>query len=890
MDLIVTHVGADFDALASVIAAQKLYPQAKAILPGSAQKNVREFLSLWKDEFRLDTEKEIDLDSVTRLIIVETRLKSRIGMASQIVDKGEVEIHIFDHHPKTKQDIKPEKEISANVGATVSLLVKIIKKRKMPLTPIEATVMALGIYEDTNSLTSQTTTKLDIDVVGFLFSQGANLSAVSSYLKRELTQRQLSILSDLINKTEVVTIKGIDIAISFLKIEKFVEDFALLVHKLIDIENFNVLFAFAEDATGTIRMVARSNLSYINIAKVTSHFGGGGHPYAASAKIKGISSEQVKLKLLNILKRTIRPKIYAEDIGSFKIRTVSPDETINEVRKLMKKLKVTGMAVAEKDRLVGIITKADLAKAIHRGFGHSRIKGYMNIRPVTTTSKAPLQKIRRLMLEEDVGYLPIVKRGKLLGMVTREDLLKVVYHDLITPRKSSKRKRPFISPVAVNVSQNLKSRLPGHIYNILKFIGKRADNLHYKAFCVGGFIRDLLLGVENFDIDIVVEKNAIRFGKILASKLKGSLVVHKKFGTATIVMPWTGKGKRGPEKKKEKFKIDIATARTEQYPYPAALPTVKFASIKQDLYRRDFTINAMAVSVNRNNFGDLIDFFGGQRDLKMKKIRILHNLSFLEDPTRIFRAVRFEQRYNFRIEPHTEELIKTAVTLDMFGRTQKQRIRDEIILILSEDKPIKALLGMNQLHELRFIDPKLKLNKDMIKLFESIEETCAWYKLSFMKKRVIDSWIIYFMAMVNSLALKEIKSMCERFVFTKGDTKRLLSAKMGANRIAQLLDRKEDMKPSQIYMYLEPLSYEVILFIMAKTKTKEAKGRISLFFTKYNSIKLRITGIDLKKIGLTPGPTYKKVLNKILYAKLDGRIKSKQDEIGLAEKLIGKTK
>lgn len=886
MDLIVTHIGADFDALASVIVAKKLYPHAKAVLPGSPQKNVREFLSLWKDEFKLDTEKEIDLNIITRLIIVETRNATRIGRAAQILDKEEIKIHIFDHHPKTKADIKGEKEISANVGATVSLLVKILKKKKIPITAIEATLMALGIYEDTNSLTSQTTTRLDIDAVGFLFSQGGNLSVVSSYLKHELTQRQLSILSDLINKTEVVTINGVDIGISFLKAEGYIEDFALLVHKLIDIENFNVVFAFVEETAGTIHMVARSNLSYVNVAKVVSHFGGGGHAYAASAKIKGIGSKQVKLKLLNILKRNIKPKIYAEDIASTKVATVSPEQSVSEVRKLMKKFKVSGMPVIKKDKLVGIITEAGLAKAIRHGFGHSRIKGYMDIRPITITSKTPLHKIRRLMFEENIGHLSILKKGKLLGMVRRENLLKVVYHDLITSTKAPRRKKIIVSPAVKNVSKKLKSCLPRHIYNILRFIGRQADSLHYKAFCVGGFMRDLLLGVENFDIDIVVEKNAIRFGRILAKKLGGSLVIHKKFGTTTIVMPWKGKGKRGPERKEEGFKIDIATARTEQYQYPAALPTVKFAPIKQDLYRRDFTINAMAVSINKKSFGDLIDFFSGQRDLKTKKIRVLHNLSFVEDPTRIFRAVRFEQRYNFKIEPHTEELIRTAVNLDMFGRTQKQRIRDEIILILSEDKPIKALLRMNQLHELRFIDPKLKLNKEMIKLFEAIEETYIWYKLSFLKKRVIDNWIIYFMGLVNSLTLNQVKSMCERFVFTKGDQKRLISCKMVANKIDKLLDRKNNMLPSQIYKYLQPLSYEVILFIMAVTKTKEAKKRILSFFTKYNSTRLSITGADLKRIGLVPGPTYSKILDKTLYAKLDGKIKNKKDEIKLAKKLI----
>jgi len=411
------------------------------------------------------------------------------------------------------------------------------------------------------------------------------------------------------------------------------------------------------------------------------------------------------------------------------------------------------------------------------------------------------------------------------------------------------------------------------MYDLLIFIGQAADKKRYRVFCVGGSVRDLLLGIKNFDLDIVVEDNAIKFSRILANDLKGSLVVHKKFGTATIVIP-------------NRFKIDVATARTECYKYPASLPTVKFASIKEDLHRRDFTINAMAISINKNTFGELIDFFNGQRDLKAKEIRVLHNLSFVEDPTRIFRAVRFEQRFGFKIEPRTEGLIKTAVSLDMFGRTQKQRIRDEIILILSEDAPVSAVMRLNQLHELRFIHPRLKLHKHATSLFKAIDEACAWYKLSFLNKRPIDAWVIYFMALVNALTKNEIKSICEKFVFTKGDEKRIISCREKAKSLATQLDKKSQILPSAIYKNLEPLSYEVILFIMAATKTGQAKKRISLFFNKYNGKRLSITGEDLKATGLAPGPKYKNILDKILYAKLDGKVRNKQEELTMVKKII----
>ncbi|MBN1405045.1 MAG: CCA tRNA nucleotidyltransferase [Candidatus Omnitrophica bacterium] len=425
----------------------------------------------------------------------------------------------------------------------------------------------------------------------------------------------------------------------------------------------------------------------------------------------------------------------------------------------------------------------------------------------------------------------------------------------------------------MNLHKKIKLTAPAHISKLLKLIGSEADKLNYNAYCVGGFVRDILLGVKNYDIDIAVEQDGLKFAEILSGKLNGTLVVHKKFGTATIYISGGAK-------------IDIATARTEAYDEPAALPTVKFSSIKEDLYRRDFTINAMAVSLNRKNFGDLIDFFGGKNDLTAGKIRVLHGLSFVDDPTRIFRAVRFEQRYNFKIEPHTERLIKTAVSLDMIARTQKQRIRDEIILILSEEDPLKALIRMNRLHELRFIEPGMKLTKNTIRLFKAVRKARMRYTLLYKKKRPLHDWIIYFMAMLDGFTAGRVRAICEKFVFRKGDEKRLLSSAAKADTIARLMDKKSAVSPSRIYKSLEPLSYETIIFIMAKTRTLRARKRMHLFFTKYNGTRLKITGADLKKLNLAPGPRYKAIMDKVLYAKLDGKARTKEEEINLAKRLI----
>lgn len=432
----------------------------------------------------------------------------------------------------------------------------------------------------------------------------------------------------------------------------------------------------------------------------------------------------------------------------------------------------------------------------------------------------------------------------------------------------------------------MKKNLHPQIYKLIKLIGSLADKKGVKVFCVGGFVRDILLGVKNFDVDIVLEEKGIEFAKILADKLNGALVVHRRFQTATVIFnPSVFNNKTQPDKN-IKFKIDIATARKEYYEYPAALPKVSFSSIRQDLYRRDFSINAMAVCLNKGSFGRLTDFYNGQNDLKAKKIRTLHDLSFVEDPTRIFRAIRFEQRYNFTIEPHTENLIKKAVSLDMLGRTQKQRLRNEIILILSEPKPIKALVRMHELHKLKFIHEKLKFNNRIFKMFDSIEQSCAWFELSFIDKRPIERWLIYFAAIVDGLNLQQLKLVCEKFVFRKCDEKRIMLCKKEFNNIAGVLRYKRHIPSSAVFKYLEGLPYEVILFIMAKTASQAVKERISCFLREHNGVNLSITGKDLSALGISQGPRYKKLLDYILAQKIDGKIRTKEDELELARRSL----
>jgi tRNA nucleotidyltransferase (CCA-adding enzyme) len=879
MDLIVTHKNADFDALSSLVAAGKLYPKARLLLPGSQEKAVRNFLSLIKDKVRIEDEKTCRMDDVKRLVIVDNRHRSRIGEAASLLGKKGVKVHIYDHHPRTRFDIKADKDVSGEVGATVTILLEILEKEgKFDFTPLEATLMLLGIYEETGSLSYSPTTKLDVDMVSKLLGMGANLNAVSSYMNRELSGPELSVFVDLLQSVEVENVHGVDVAFSRVEAKHFMGEMGTVVHKLQEVENYPVFFVMFK--TGDrVKIMARSRKNFIDVNKLMAHFDGAGHASAASARVENRSPGEIKAEILRMLEEIIRPDVYAKDIMFSPVKTVSQEEKVRDIIRKLKRYGYRGAPVLNgSDQLVGMVTMGDLKKAIKRGMGHSRVKGYMHAPLVTVTPDTPLHELRRILIEEGKGRLPVVRGNELVGIVTRTDVLKKV-HSSLFPAQSGQ------VPDAFGVASKMGSMLPKKLTRLIRSISAEADARGISIFLVGGFVRDIFLGEKNYDLDIVVEGDAIKFGKVIADKLRGSLVVHKKFGTSTVVTDWPEW--LGPSLHPDnKFKIDIATARKETYAAPAALPTVKFSSLKVDLYRRDFTINAMAVRINKKDFGLFLDFFDGIKDLEKGVIRVLHDNSFIDDPTRIFRGVRFEQRFGFEIEKHTEYLIKHAVKQEMFRRTENQRIRDELILILKEKDPGKAVLRMRELHELRFIHPELVLKRSTRKVFADVKKAVQWYEGNAARKRKLDVWLINLMVMLNKLTPKQVDEVLEKFVFTRSESLRIRSYKRDGDRILRKLSSRKKMKPSAVYSVLEPFAHEVSLCIMAKTESAIARRRIKRFFTDYNGIKLSIRGDDIEKEGIVPGPRYKEVLQKVLYGKLDGKLTTKKEELDYMRKLV----
>ncbi|MGB5991823.1 MAG: CBS domain-containing protein, partial [Desulfobacterales bacterium] len=872
-----THINADFDALASMLAAQKLYPDSMAVFPGSQEKNLRNFfIKSMVYLFNMADIKDIDLYSVKKLVLVDTRQASRIGKLSAVLERPDVDIHIYDHHPPMSSDIKGHYEIHCATGATVTILTEILREKEIEISPDEATILCLGIYEDTGSFTFPSTTEKDFTAAAFLLSKGANLNVISNLISREISPEQVGLLNDMIQASTRYNIDSIEIVITSVSTDNYVSDFAFLVHKMVKMENLDAIFAIARMGD-KMYIIARSRIPEVDVGAIVTHLGGGGHTFAAAATIKGKTLVQIENELIEILYSKIKSRSRAKDLMSSPAITVDENVSCRDAGNLLTRYNINALLVTQKnndkENLQGFITRQIIEKAMYHGLDHIPIKEYMTTEMASVESDSELAEIQEKIIENKQRILPVVEKDIISGVITRTDLLNIlVRQSRHTGSDSPDVLKEHLHARTRNILKFMKERLTPRIIDVLKTIGEKAKEIGYDAYVVGGFVRDLFLYRNNEDIDIVIEGDGIEFAKKYAKIVGARIHSHSKFGTAVIIFP-------------DGFKIDVASARMEYYKFPAALPTVEMSSIKLDLYRRDFTINTLAIQLNPGRFGLLIDFFSAQKDLKEKIIRVLHNLSFVEDPTRVFRAIRFEQRFGFSIGKLTSRLIENAVKMGFFKRLSGRRVFAELRLILEEENPLSAISRMNEYHLLHVIHPSIILNNDLISLFKSVKKVLSWHDLLFLEEPYM-KWAVYFLALLRSCDKETVSEICKRFEIAPRHRSIFCKERFEADRFISRMERNLPVKNSTIYRGISVFNIELILYMMAATKNEALKRSISNYFTQLRHIETSIKGKDLKKLGLEPGPIYREILEAVLDGKLNGRIKTRSEELAFVKDYV----
>ncbi len=875
--VITTHVNADFDALASMLAAQKLYPEALVVFPGSQEKNLKNFfIDSMAYLFNMVDINRIDFDSITRLVLVDTRQTGRIGRLADLLDKPGIEIHIYDHHPSGDNDIKGKVEVHGQTGANVTILTEIIRDKEIPISADEATIMCLGIYEDTGSFTFPSTTERDFRAAAWLLSQGANLNVVSNLIARELSPEQVVLLNDMIQAVTRYYINGIEVVVTSVTMEKYMPDFAFLVQKMVKMENLDAIFAIAR-MENKIYVVARSRINEVDVGAILASLGGGGHPYAAAASIKGKTLAQTETRLVEVLYQKIRASRQAKDLMSSPAISINPDVTCKEARNIIARYNLNALLVTQKingsEKLCGYITRQVIDKALYHKLDQVQVKDYMTTEAATVGPDGDLIEIQKKIIDNKQRILPVVDKDTIVGVITRTDLLNIlVRRSQPLPDEGPDPAKEPPHAHTRNIVRFMKERLSADLIRNLQQIGEAADEIDAGAYVVGGFVRDLFLYRSDEDIDIVIEGDGIAFAKKYAKMVGARIHTHEKFGTAVVIFP-------------DGFKIDVASARMEYYKFPAALPVVEMSSIKLDLYRRDFTINTLAIQLNSNKFGTLIDFFSARKDIKEKIIRVLHNLSFVEDPTRVFRAIRFEQRFEFTIGKLTAGLISNAISMDFFRELSGKRVFIELRLILQEENPVAAIRRLDDFDLLKVIHPSIKLEKALMTTLNSAKKVLSWHDLLFLDESY-KKWIVYFLVLIRNCKPDISKEICRRFELKPDEAKILCSERFQADRCVFWLERNLPASDSVIYRKLYGFRTELILFMMAVAKKKAVKKAISHYFTDLRRTRLLLKGKDLKKMGLKPGPVYRQVMETVLDARLDGTLKSKKDEIEFARQLV----
>lgn len=881
MHIILTHEQADFDALASLLGAHLLDESAVPVLPRRMNRNVSAFLMLYGVDLPFVDPRDLGNEPIDNVTLVDTQSMVSIrGM----VDRPQV--RVIDHHPR-RENLPADWNVTIlDLGATTTLIVEALREHNGHLALVEATLLLLGIYEDTGSLTYSRTTARDLRAAAYLIEQGASLEIASDFLNLPLSPEQQALYDRLRRQANHYHIHGHTVIVAGGDAHEVESELSSIAHKLRDLLDPDALFLVIQ-TRGGVQIIARSTRDQIDVSEIAAHFGGGGHERAAAALIREGRRESIQAELVRILPAHVRPAINVAQIMSRGPQLLPPDTPAEEAARRMRRYGYEGYPVVQQGKVVGLLTR----RAVDRALAHKlnlTASSLMDAGEVTVTPETSVEDLQRLMTDSGWGQIPVVSPddGKIIGIVTRTDLLKTLAPHTRLPRYQ-------------NLANRLEAALPLTRLALLRCTAQLAHEKRLALYIVGGFVRDLLIGHPSQDFDLVVEGDAIALAHALADKYGGRVTSHARFGTAKwhIAPIRTRLANRLLAEKAAAdllsntrpvraedlpASLDLVSARTEFYTHPTALPTVERGSIKLDLHRRDFTINTLALRMDGNHYGELHDYWGGLDDLRQGLVRVLHSLSFVDDPTRMLRAVRFEQRFIFRIEPRTLELMLAAKTL--LDRVSGDRIRHEIDHILDESRRIAILDRLSDLSLLAAIHPALPWDSWLRTHLSALPARLPdedWQldaeegKSEFTRNLAYTIWFI-------RLAPDESQAIMRRLKFPAGLRRILLAA-------GDLWRAASDivlLPPSAVTRQLEEYPPLARYAVHLAADDPQVRDRLERFTHTWQFIVPLTDGHSLRALGIPPGPVYREILDLLRTAWLDGRINTPAEESDLLHQIL----
>jgi tRNA nucleotidyltransferase (CCA-adding enzyme) len=890
--VITTHQNSDFDALAAAVGASLLYPGARIVFGGSLNPNVREFVSLYGENLPIMNLRLIDQSKIRQLIMVDTADPERIGELGNLVYRPDVEVVVFDHHSGEHVErpafVKGENWVLSSDGSSAASLLHLLLERGVEISQLAATIFALGIHEDTGSLTFPRTTIRDAEMLAAAMRLGATQALIERFLRSALAADQREVLMRMVDAVQVRRVQGIDVHTAALEIPNYVDGLSVIAHKLMDLLNAEILIQ-AVCMEGRIFVTARSRAGSVDVGALLRAVGGGGHAQAASALIRDADPQSVLDRILTALDRTKLGLAVqkAGEIMSRPVRFVDADTPVTEALVTAQRYGHSGTCVRSDGDMVGIVARRDLDKAMRHGLGHAPVKGVMTRNIIFARASTTLDGLRRIMVEGNIGRVPVVSDhayeqaqaearagvDDVIGIVTRTDVLAAYQgrwekEQLLAPE-----------PQVCRLGELADHPFFGHLFRVCSALSEDFAGV----YLVGGFVRDLLLEKPNSDVDIAVEGDGIAFAKRLAAQLGGRVRAHHKFKTAVVLLPSAvlGEAPVWLHDAGEPFHVDVATTRTEFYDYPAALPRVEHASIRQDLFRRDFTINAMAISLCGRDLGVVLDFFGGLRDLREGTIRVLHNLSFIEDPTRIFRAVRYENRFGFRMDEPTKAFAKSCVDMHLVGDLSSVRLREELIPLFSEADVSWTLNRLFELGVAREVHPRLATGAKTVELVSRMDALVTELGL---RDEVI-SWRLRLTAVTRNMDHEELYMWLDKLKLKRGDSEVVRQGVVVGPVLAVRL-AGEQITDWDIYRLLRKMPMEALVFASAGSTDAVAQSRIRRYVEDIRHRTISVGGDDLLAMGMKRGPAVGMVLEKLREMRVDGEVHGREAELAKARELV----
>jgi len=867
--LVTTHRNADFDAFGAMVGLRLLDPAVVFHFPGGQEVALRSFLKAGLYSYPEIKTGNLQTAELEKVYLVDTVEYAGLEGVFERILQERVPLTIIDHHdePGSWLEDHPHERIYRRRGSTCTILTELLAEQNMAIPSLEATLLLMGIHEDTGHMLFPETTPEDVRAVDLLLQSGADLSLVKRFAHRELTPHQLRLLNGLASNARTYTMRGHRVTLASLNLEAFEEDLAYVVHKYVDLFQESVFIGLFNEG-GKIFLIGRSRHPDVDISAILSSFSGGGHGAAAAGVVRGRTIVEVREDLLRVLQESLPPRLTARSAMSPHIYGIRKEQQVQEALNRLNELRINAMPVFEEEEICGSVTRQLVDAAIHHGLGGVPVDEIMLGNPPVVSPDELLEDVAETMRRSGIRFVVVREDGTYQGLVTRMD----VYRHLLPVAPDILRhledRFARLAPNRSSVIRILDRQLRPEALDLLKVIGQTAEEMSMKAYLVGGVVRDLLLGIEDEDVDIVVEGDGIAFSGVLAKRLGARVHTHDTFLTAKIMLD-TGRT------------IDIATARSEYYRAPAALPDVQASVLRQDLYRRDFTINTLTLALNPEDFGHLIDFFGGYQDLKSQHIRILHSLSFIEDPTRCFRAVQLCVRLGFKLASDTEKLILLAAQRDIFDQLSGNRLWEELREIFLLPGVDRAMDMMERLNLVKVIHPDAQVGKHFRQKLAGVREVLSWSAIEKLDPPSPEILILF-------ILLENVKEWHLARVAARLDLRgRMAGVIADHRRISRQLEDAltGSLSPSGIYILMEHVDDYYIYHTMAGTGHGEVRERIRTFLTTLRKVSLSIRGRDLIELGLSPGPMVGRVLRETLLAKLDGHLKTREEECDYALRL-----